>query len=137
MHVTTKDVVQNEEHAAELGLPVGTHLLESTLEADGANELASAKASFSGKVLSIERTASGGITVKVAVSVNEPKPVEVKIEEPVKQPTREELALAFFTGKGFKAAEAKANVEKFGVDRVLAMREQELDEALAATLEKK
>lgn len=137
MHVTTKDVVQNADQAQALGLPVGAHLLTSVLEADGACELASDKAKLSGKVLSIERTASGGISVQVAVSVVEPAVEAPKVEPEKPRLSNQELAVAYFQGKGFSAKEAEEKVEQFGVDRVLAKRDAELNDQLDQELAEK
>lgn len=72
MHVTSKDSSKD-----------GTlHTLTSVIEADGAYELASPEAELSADVVRVERTASGGIEVEMAVKVAEPAPVEIKAEPP-------------------------------------------------------
>lgn len=62
MHVSTKDSSKDGS----------THTLTSVLEADGANELASIRATLSGRAISVERTSSGGIEVVTEVRVSEP-----------------------------------------------------------------
>jgi len=63
MHVTSKETDKD-----------GNHILTSQLEADGPFELASDKAELHAEVVSVERTASGGIQLVSKVSVIEPKP---------------------------------------------------------------
>jgi hypothetical protein len=135
MHTTTKDVVGTADDAKALNVPVGTHILTSVIEGDGPVALASDKAKLSARVISTSRTDSGGVQIQVAVFVSEPTPVAAPAPPPP-PPTPEEQALAYFTEKGFSADSAKANVEQFGVARVLAMREKELDEKLAAAVAK-
>jgi hypothetical protein len=59
MHVSTKD-------SSKDGL---THVLTSTLEADGAFELCSASQELSGEILSVKRTTSGGIELQTAIRI--------------------------------------------------------------------
>ncbi len=129
MHTTTKDVVGNADDAKAMNVPVGTHILTSVIEGDGAVALASEKATLSGKVLSVQRTDSGGIQVQTAVFISEPAPAAAPAPPPP-EPSAEEKAIAYFTSKGFPAKTAEAQVAQFGVGRVLAMRDKELDQAL-------
>lgn len=131
MHTTTKDVIGTADEAKEMNVPVGTHILTSVIEGDGAVAMASEQAKLSAKVLHVTRTASGGIEVQTAVFVSEPAPV-VAPAPPPPPPSDQEKAIAYFTDKGFSVASAKAQVEQFGVGRVLAMASKELDEKLAA-----
>ena len=62
MHVTTKDTSKDG----------ATHILSSVIEADGPFELCPADAVLTGEVLSVKRTASGGIEVQTAISRSEP-----------------------------------------------------------------
>lgn len=62
MHVTTKEVDDQ-----------GVHILTSTVEADGAFELASAQAKLDAKVIAVRRTDSGGVVVQTALTITEPK----------------------------------------------------------------
>ena len=136
MHVATKDAVQTEDQAKELGLSLGAHILTSTIEADGATALASEKAELKAKVISISRTASGGIQVQTAVEVIEPA-AEVT-PAPV---SADDQAIAYLMSKEFPEAIAKEQVAKFGAGRVLAQRdkeaatkEQDLDKELEEVL---
>lgn len=108
MHVTAKDDLKN-----------GIHAITLNIEADGAAEVASSKADIESAIISAERTASGGIEVKVAVSVTEPAP-QPKL-------TPEQTATAYLASKGVK--DIKGTLDKFGVDRIL---ERKRAEELAA-----
>lgn len=134
MHTTTKDVIGTTEEAKEMNVPVGTHILTSIIEGDGAVAMASEQAKLSAKVLHVTRTVSGGIEVQTAVFVSEPTPAAAPAPPPP-EPTDQEKAEAYFTSKGFSVASAKAQVEQFGVGRVLAMASKELDEKLKALVE--
>lgn len=79
MHITEKDTVSDDKAAKELGVAKGSHLLTSTLEADGPYELATDKGTLSAKVLSCTRTAGGGIVLKTAITVTEPQPEKPKV----------------------------------------------------------
>lgn len=122
MHVTTRETDDS-----------GVHILTSVIESDSATALVSEQAELSAKIISIQRTASGGIQVQVAVSVKEPAPAIAL--SPADQ------ALAYFVDKGFTASDAAAQVARFGVDRILsqkaneeAVKQQDLDKELAAVL---
>ena len=125
MHVTTKEVDNN-----------GVHILTSVIEGDGPVALASSEAKLSASVISCQRTDSGGIKVQVAVTVAEPAP-EAK-PTPL---TPQDEAVAYFVSKGFAPDAALAQVNKFGIARVLAQRDNEkvaenkkLDDELAEML---
>lgn len=115
MHVTTKETDEG-----------GAHVLTSIIEGDGAVALASDKAEIVASVLSASRTDSGGIQVKLAVTVKEPAPPPVAPADPKDQ------AIAYFVEKGFTAKDAAAQVERFGADRVLAQKAKEEAEKQAA-----
>lgn len=113
MHVTTKETDEG-----------GAHVLTSIIEGDGAVALASDKAEIVASVLSASRTDSGGIQVKVAVTVKEPAP-----DAPVDP---KDQAIAYFVTKGFTEKDAATQVERFGADRVLAQKDKEEAEKQAA-----
>jgi hypothetical protein len=119
MHVTTKEVDND-----------GVHILTSILEGDGATALASENAKLHADVISVQRTASGGIQVQTAVQVEEPQ--AAKAEAPAPEPTQEEQAAAYLISKGLSIDEAKEAVAKFGAAKVLAKRQQELTDELDA-----
>jgi hypothetical protein len=130
VHTTTKDVIGTAEEAKTMNVPVGTHVLTSTIEGDGPVQMASDKAALSARVLHTTRTDSGGIEVQVAVFVSEPTPAPAPAPAPV-PPSPLDNAIAYFTEKGFTLESAKIQVAQFGVDRILAMKSKELDEKLA------
>lgn len=115
MHVTTKETDDG-----------GAHVLTSIIEGDGAVALASDKAEIVASVLSASRTDSGGIQVKVAVTVKEPAAPPAAPSDPKDQ------AIAYFVEKGFTTKDAAAQVEHFGADRVLAQKAKEEAEKQAA-----
>lgn len=124
MHVTSKEVDEN-----------GKHILTSVLEADGPFALVSEKGSISASVVSAVRTSSGGVELKVAVSISEPA-----VEAP-KSLSEEDVALEYLASKGIKGDEAKEDLAKFGASRILAQKsgdeakaQSELDEELKAKL---
>lgn len=124
MHVTTKETDEN-----------GVHILASQVEADGPFALCSEAAKLSAEVVSIERTASGGFTLKTAIKVTEPVAV------PVKPTTPDDQALEYLGSKGITGEEAKKDLEKFGASRILAAKSKaeadknaSLDEELAEKL---
>lgn len=120
MHVTEKIVDKN-----------GVHLLSSTLEADGPFELASPKATLDAKVIALRRTDSGGIFMQTAVTITEPKPATpAPAPEPEPVKTQEEQAVDYLVEKGKGKDEAIAAVKRFGVQKILAKRNEELDEEL-------
>jgi hypothetical protein len=132
MHTTTKDVVGNEVDAKFLNVPVGAHIVTTVIEGDGPVALCSAEAKLSARVLHVTRTDSGGMEVQVAVLVSEPAPAIVTPPTPAPAPPiPQEQAVSYFTSKGMSIETAKAKVEEFGVARVLAAREKELDNELA------
>src|SRR5437868_6267726 len=103
MPVTTKEVDKN-----------GVYIPTLVIRNESPNPICSAQAKLSARVISVQRTASGGIQVQTAVAVSEPTPVvEAKL-------TPTDAAIAYLVSKHFTPAEAKADVEKFGVERVLA-----------------
>ena len=130
MHTTTKDVIGTADDAKAMNVPVGTHILTSTIEGDGPVAMCSDKASLSAKVLHVTRTGSGGIEVQTAVSVSEPTPAPVMASAPAEDP-KFLAAVDYFIGKGLTDADARKNVNQFGVDRVLAAKDKELDDKLA------
>lgn len=101
MHVSSKEVDKG-----------GTHIITDILEADGAVELASPDAKFVVKVLSVQRTDSGGVKLQVALNIQEPAPKE--------PPKPEDAALSFLKEKGHSDKKAKEMLEKFGHDRIRA-----------------
>lgn len=115
MHVSTKEVAADEKQSKLLGVPVGTHVITNTIEADGAFELASKTAEFDADVLAVSRTASGGVKLVTALRIREPKPAA-----PAKP---EDANLAFLKSKGLSDAEAGVALERFGHDRVQARRQ--------------
>jgi hypothetical protein len=123
MHVTTKEVDQD-----------GTHILTSVVESDGPNALCTEQAKLTAKIISLQRTPSGGVQIQAALTIDEPVQVVAEAPAPVKAPTLEEQAAAYFESKGYSAEDAQAQVEKFGAVRVLAQRDKELDDQLAAAL---
>jgi hypothetical protein len=137
MHISTKDVVADARQAKELSLEIGSHIITALIEGDGAVALASDKAEFDARVISVQRTDSGGIQVQTAVFVREPAPEKVKEPEaPKPQPTAEEQAISYLVSKGSSEDEAKSQVERFGVDRILSARNKELDAEVAALVSK-
>jgi hypothetical protein len=124
MHVSTKDTDEN-----------GVHILTNTVEGDGPVEVASAKAKLSARVISVQRTDSGGVRVQTALEITEPQPEAPKAAEaPTPAPTPEEEAAAFLKEQGLSDEEAKTAVEKFGSQAILlkrmAKREAELNALL-------
>ena len=106
MHVTTKEVDDQ-----------GVHILTSVIEADGPIALCSADAKISAKVISVQRTSSGGIQVQAAVEIQEPAPKPA--------PTRDDEAIAFLASKGIKGDEARQMIAKFGRERILAQKKEQ------------
>jgi len=130
MHtVTNKRVADlNENVQKGLKLPPETHFIEGTLEADGSTSLASEKAKLSARVISLTRTASGGINYQLAIYADEPQTVA---EEKAPEVSSDEKAcIGYFTSKGYSEDEAKEHVKTFGVARVLAKIKAELDDKL-------
>lgn len=115
MHVTSKEVDDN-----------GKHILTSVLEADGPFALVSEKGSISASVMSAVRTSSGGIEVKVSVSISEPA-----VEAP-KSLSEEDVALEYLASKGITGDEAKDDLAKFGASRILAQKSDDAAKAMAA-----
>lgn len=113
MHVTTKEIDDQ-----------GAHILTSLLEGDGAVALASEEAELDAEVISLQRTASGGIQVQTAVFVKEPAP-PAPAAPPAPEPSAEEKAAAYLQSKGLSADEAKAGVQKFGVAAILKKQNEE------------
>lgn len=115
-------------------LPDETHIVTGSLVGHGATALASDKAKLSAKVVKLERTADGGIDYQLAIFVDEPEPVKVEPAKPVEDP-KFLSAVEYFVGKGLPDTDARKKVNQFGVERVLAAREKELDAELQKTLE--
>lgn len=127
MHVTEKIVDKD-----------GTHILSSTLEADGPFELASPQAALDARVIALRRTASGGVFMQTAVTVTEP--VAAVPPAPLSDDDR---AVAYFVEQGFSAEDARGLVARFGAARVLARKADAekakhaaLDDELGSLLEK-
>lgn len=75
MHESTaKRVSELPEKDRPAGLPGDTYLVEGSLEAHGASELAALGSVISANVVSLERTSSGGIKYKFAVLVSKEEP---------------------------------------------------------------
>lgn len=115
MHVTSKEVDQD-----------GKHILTSVLEADGPFALVSEKGSISASVVSAVRTSSGGVELKVSVSISEP------VVEAPKSLSEEDVALAYLASKGITGDEAKDDLAKFGASRILAQKSDDEAKAQAA-----
>ncbi len=122
MHVTSKEVDDN-----------GKHILTSVLEADGPFALVSENGALSASVVSVVRTASGGIELKVAVAITEPLPVAVL--------SADDQAIAYLASKGKTGEEAKSALKAYGAERILAQKsnddaekQSDLDKELAALL---
>lgn len=109
-----------------LKLPEDTHIVSGTLEGHGATELASEKAQLSAKVVKLARTASGGVEYQLAIFVSEPTPAPVVAAKPAEDPTFLE-AVEYFVGKGLTDSGARKKVNEFGIARVLAAKNRELD----------
>ena len=137
LHLTTKEVVATEDQSKKLKLPVGTHIVTTVLEADGPNPLASKDAKFDAEVISVQRTDSGGVQIQVAVAFEEPAPAVAEAPAPAApEPTLSDAAVAYFVDKGFTKEDAEKQVSRFGVGRVIAMRDKQLDEELATVVAK-
>ena len=113
------------------GLPEETHIVSGVLEADGAHQLVSVEGHLSSKVIKLARSDSGGIEYQLAIFASEPRPVVERGTAPEVMPTQEQEAELYFTEKGFTPEDARKQVKRFGVQRVMAMRGKELDEELA------
>jgi hypothetical protein len=126
MHISSKDVDQD-----------GVHIITSQIESDGPNALCSDKATFEASVISKQRTESGGVKVQVSLRIVEPAAEPAKeAEAPKPQPSAAEQASAYLEAKGSSKEEAAASVERFGADKILAKRQEELDAELDALLSK-
>jgi hypothetical protein len=127
MHVTDKIVDKD-----------GVHILSSTLEADGAFQLASAEAKLDAKVIALRRTESGGVFLQTGVTITEPAPKVAAVAEPAKpEPTAEEQSVAYLKETGLSDAEAKGAVERFGAAKILKKKQAALDAELDALVGKK
>jgi len=135
MHTTTKDVIGTDTDAKAMNVPVGTHILTSVIEGDGPVAMCTDKASLSAKVLHVTRTDSGGIEVQTAVFVSEPAPATAPTPVIAEDPKFLE-AVAYFVGKGLSDTEARKSVNEYGVARVLAAKDRELDNQLTALVNK-
>ena len=128
MHVTTKEIVADKESRAKYpDLNDGTHILTSVVEADGPVALCSADAKLEARVISIQRTDSGGVKVQVALNITEPAPTVAPVALAPK-----DQASAYLAGKGMNTAEIAKAIETFGVDRILAREAAEKDQAAKA-----
>lgn len=139
MRIVAKDSVQTADQAKAMGLNLGAHILTITEEADGALELASEKAELKARVISTERTISGGFQVQVAVEIIEPQPEAPPVAAVPLTPDEE--AIAYLKSKDFGEVAIKSQLERFGAARILAARDREaanrdaeLDKELAETL---
>ena len=117
-------------------LPEETHIASGMIEGHGTTSLASEKAKISGRIISLDRTASGGLSYQLAIYVQEPT-----VAAPPAPKSDADLATEYLSAKGLKDEEVKAHIAKFGAQRILAMREQDLanrekqlNEELAETL---
>ena len=115
------------EHLSSL--PDDTHIVSGVLVGNGAVAFASEKAKLSAKVVKLERTSDGGVAYQFAVFVSEPAPAKPEESKPVEDP-RFLTAVDYFVGKGLSDKDARKQVNQFGVERVLAAREKELDKQL-------
>jgi hypothetical protein len=114
-------------------VPKDAHIVTGTLEANGAAELVSPIGEISAKIIKLQRTTSGGIDYQLAIFTEEPEPVLAP--EPMTPEgtalTPEQTALLYFTEKGMPLATARAQVARFGVERINRMRDKELDDELS------
>jgi len=117
-------------------LPDDTHIVSGTLEGHGATEIASAKAQLSAKVVKLARTESGGVEYQLAIFVSEPTAAAAVPAKSVEDPSFLE-AVEYFVGKGLSDTDSRKKVNEFGISRVLAAKNRELDANLDALLEKK
>jgi hypothetical protein len=130
MHITSKDVIGDQKTADELEVPVGAHVITSTVDGDGAVQLVSPDAKLHADVISIARTPSGGFEVKTAVFIKEPLPSVAEV--PL---TPDAQAAAYLASKGQDETEAEESVTKYGASRILAAKAKE-DAAKHADLDK-
>lgn len=110
-------------------LPGEAHIVSGKLVGDGEASLASSAAHLSGKVVKLERTSDGGVAYQFAIYVSEPIPNPVLAAKEPENP-RFLAAVEYFVSKGKDDGDARKLVNEFGVERVLARREKELDEQL-------
>ena len=129
MHISTSqrlgemdktDQTKLKEHVGD-----ESHIVTGIIEAHGATELVSGLGKLDGKIIKLERTASGGISYQLAIFIDEPEPIVV-LEPDQSSLSPEQQAVAYFTASGIPEATAKAQVARFGVTRVLAQRDTEL-----------
>lgn len=111
-------------------LPDDTHIVSGTLVGHGDTSLASEKATLSAKVVKLERRADGGVDYQLAIFVSEPTPAPVVVLPPPEDP-QFLAAVEYFVGKGLTDSDARKKVNQFGVSRVLAQKDRELDAELA------
>ena len=135
MHTTTRDIVADAEAAEKLGVPVATNILTNTLEGDGPVALCSPAAQLSAKVISVARTESGGIVIQTALFISEPANIPVPVPAIAEDPKFLE-AVEYFVGKGLTDTDARKKVNEFGVVRVLAAKDRELDTQLDTLVSK-
>lgn len=136
MHSTTKEVIVSEEQAKKYKLPEGAHVLTTIVEADGPFEMASEKADIDADVISVKRTASGGVEIVSYFDINEPAAEVVEIPQPERIPTPQELATEYLVQeKGLSELQAADAVSKFGASNILKKKNAERDRQLDVLLE--
>jgi hypothetical protein len=125
MHVTSKEIDEN-----------GTHIITSVIEGDGAVELASPNAKLQAKVISLQRTASGGVQVQTAVFIDEPAPAPARAAPAPEAPamTAEASALEYLKEKGLTDSEAQSALARYGSQEVLIRKQAERKAELDALL---
>jgi hypothetical protein len=134
MHESTAQRIQEIPTADRpANLPDDSHIISGRLVGHGSTSFASEKAKISGKVVKLERTSDGGIDYQFAIFVSEPAPPKLEVVPPAEDPQLL-AAVEYFVSKGLSDGDARKKVAQFGVSRVLAAREKELDDQLAQTL---
>lgn len=136
MHITNREVVADKETREKYPeLKEGAHILTTTIEGDGPLPIASVLAHFDSEILSVVRTVSGGVEVKLALTIEEPEPLPEAEQAPVAPAlTDEEKASAYLVSKGSSKEDADAKVVKFGAPRILVAQQKELDDELKTAL---
>lgn len=130
-HVLAAKAANRPVPAHIANLPEETHIVTGSLEGNGPVALVSSdKAVLSARVIKLERTSSGGIDYQVAIYVQEPTPVPVLVVQAAEDP-QYLAAVAYFVETGMSDQAARIQVNRFGVARVLAQRDRELDAELA------
>lgn len=129
------NVPAEEKHAGIAKLPEDTQLVTGTIVGHGATELASINATLSARVVKLARNIAGGIDYQIAIFVNEPAPIAVVEARPAEDPNFI-AAVDYFKLKGLSDGDARKQVNQFGVPRVLAARDKDLDQELQAVISK-